>query len=75
MTYADVVTRAKRLSKTEKLALIKELADSLREEGTAPKRKSTLKSLYGAVRLKDGPGPTNEELKEDYIKHLVEKSQ
>ncbi len=76
MDYAEVVVEVKRLSQAEKIALLKVLADSL-NEGSQPKaeRKHTLKTLYGALRPADGRIPTDEEIKEEYIQHLVEKYQ
>ena len=76
MDYAEVVVEVKRLSQAEKIALLKVLADSL-NEGSQPKaeRKHTLKMLYGALRPADGRIPTDEEIKEEYIQHLVKKYQ
>ncbi len=72
--YTEVVSKVKRLSQAEKLALLRVLADSLlNQEAPKAKRKHTLKSLYGALRPKDGRVPSDDELKQDYIHYLTEK--
>jgi hypothetical protein len=73
--YTEVVSKVKRMSQAEKLALLRVLADSLNQDAPKSKRKQTLKSLYGALRPKDGHIPTDDELKQDYINYLVEKYQ
>jgi hypothetical protein len=72
MTYAQVVTQIKRMSQAEKLALMKMLANSL-AEGSAVKRKHTLKHLYGALRPKTGRVPSNKQIRKEYADYLVEK--
>lgn len=71
--YTEVVSKVKRMSQAEKLALLRVLADSLTQEAPKAKRKHTLKSLYGALRPKDGRIPTDDELKQDYVNYLAEK--
>jgi hypothetical protein len=71
--YTEVVRKVKKMSQTEKIALLKVLADSLDQETPKSKRKHTLKSLYGALRPKDGRIPTDHELKQDYTNYLAEK--
>ena len=71
--YTEVVSKVQRMTHTEKLALLRVLADSLEQEVSKTKRKHTLKSLYGALRPKDGRVPTDDELKQEYIKYLTEK--
>lgn len=71
--YTEVVSKVKRMSQAEKLALLRVLADSLSQESPKTKRKHTLKTLYGALRPKDGRIPTDEELKRDYTNYLTEK--
>ena len=71
--YTQVVRQVKKMSQTEKIALLKVLADSLDQEAPKARRKHTLKSLYGALRPKDGRVPTDDELKQDYSSYLAEK--
>ena len=71
--YTEVVSKVKRMSQAEKLALLRVLADSLNQESPKAKRKHTLKTLYVALRPKDGRIPTDEELKRDYTNYLTEK--
>ena len=71
--YSEVVSKVKRMSQAEKVALLRVLADSLNQEAPKPKRKHTLKSLYGSLRPKDGHIPGDDELKQDYGNYLAEK--
>ncbi len=71
--YTEVVRKVKKMSQTEKIALLKVLADSLDQEAPKAKRKHTLASLYGALRPKDGRVPSDDELKQDYTNYLAEK--
>ena len=73
MTYTEVLTQVKRMSQAQKLALMKALADSLSHEALKPKRKQTLKHLYGALQPKDGHIPTNKQIKKEYVNYLAEK--
>jgi len=73
MTYAQVVTQVKRMSRAEKLTLMKVLADTLVDETTITKRKRTLKHLYGALRPKSGRIPSNKQIKKEYVNYLVDK--
>jgi len=60
------------MSRAEKLALMKVLADTL-TENSAPKRRRTLKNMYGALHPKTGRLPSNKQIKKDYANFLVEK--
>lgn len=72
MTYAQVVTQVRRMSRAEKLALMKVLANTLTENSTS-KRKRTLKHLYGALRPQTGRLPSNKQIRKEYTNYLVEK--
>lgn len=61
--YTDVVSKVKRMSQAEKLALMKLIADSLSQDNLKVKRKHTLKSLYGSLRSRDGSIPSDEQIK------------
>ena len=73
MTYTQVVTQVRRMSQTEKLALMKVLADALAYESPRTKRKRTLNHLYGGLRPKTGRIPSNKQIKREYVNYLVEK--
>lgn len=73
MKYVEVIAQVKHLSQAEKIALLKMLTNSLEEETPSLRRKRTLKTLYGALRPKDGAIPTDRETKEEYIDYLVKK--
>ena len=69
MTYAELVAGVRRLSADERLALLEEIARSLREEARpAP----SAKQLRGVFRG-DAPPPTDDEVEEWYVDYLVEK--
>lgn len=71
--YTEVVSKVKRMSQAEKLALLRVLADSLTPETPKTKRKHTLKALYGVLRPRDGRIPSDDELKQNYSSYLAEK--
>ena len=71
--YTEVVSKVEQMSRAEKMALLRVLADSLNQESPKTSRKRTLKSLYGILRPKDGHIPSDDELKQDYINYLAEK--
>ena len=71
--FTEVVSKVKHMSQSEKLALLSVLADSLNQEAPKPKRKHTLKTLYGSLRPRDGHIPNDDELKQDYGNYLAEK--
>ncbi len=71
--YNEVVSKVKQMSQAEKLALLRVLADALYQEAPKARRKHTLKTLYGTLRPKDDPIPTDDELKQGYVNYLAEK--
>ena len=68
--YTELVSKVKKMSKAEKLALLRVLVDSLDQEAPKTKRKQTLKALDGSLRPKDGRIRKDEELRQDYRNYL-----
>ncbi|HLF28572.1 MAG TPA: DUF2281 domain-containing protein [Anaerolineae bacterium] len=75
MSYKEVVTQAVRLPLKERLLLLESLTRSVREELMERPRTEahTLPQLVRGMLKPNGPMPTDDELKEDYIDHLIEK--
>jgi hypothetical protein len=77
MVYREIVSEAKRLPLHEQLLLVEELLHDMRQTTkppVRPKRRRIVpfKQLRGALRP-EGPLPTDADLKEAYVEHLVEK--
>jgi hypothetical protein len=73
MTQAQLLEEIKQLSPEDKKALLDEIFQIVREE-TRPSvpRKLVVEQLRGIAKP-DGPIPSDEELKEDYVRYLEEK--
>ena len=73
MTQEELIKEIKQLPVKERIAVRDAISQSLQEE-TLPRdaRVSILDRLYGIAKP-DGPMPSDEELKEDYIRYLTEK--
>ncbi len=73
MTREEIVKEALQLPVTEREAVVEEITRSIRVEILPPEaRVSIVDRLYGIAKP-DGPMPSDEELKEDYIRYLSEK--
>jgi hypothetical protein len=73
MTKEEIVREARELPVAEREAVLEEIARSIREElQPLETRLSIVDRLYGIARP-DGPTPSDEELKEDYVRYLTEK--
>ena len=65
-----------RLPLEERMALIEYAVRSVQTELAGKpvrKKRSSLKRMVGALRVKGKPAPTDAELKKMYVDHLVEK--
>jgi hypothetical protein len=67
MLRQELIDEIKQLSVDEQLALIETLNEQVRQS-----RLESVQRLRGILGLQDNP-PTDEELKEDYIRYLEEK--
>ena len=72
MTREEIVKEARQLPVAEREAVVEELTRSIREEIQPRPRVSIVDQLYGIAKP-DDPMPSDEELKEDYIRYLTEK--
>jgi len=73
MTHEELIKEIKQLPVEERIAVIDEISQSVQEETESRgARVSIVDKLYGIAKP-DGPVPSDEELKEDYIRYLTEK--
>jgi hypothetical protein len=57
MTYTEILKNIKRLTVSEQRAIYNELQRTLRAEPEKAKRKHTLKSMYGVLRVREIADP------------------
>ncbi len=73
MTREEMVKEIVQLPVAEREAMVEEIRRSIREDlQPVETRVSIVDQLYGIAKP-DGPMPSDEELKEDYIRYLTEK--
>ena len=73
MTYEQVVAEVMRLPAQERLRLLEVIAASLQVEHPTPVPRGVPASQVEGILKPDGPMPTDEELKDDYTRYLIEK--
>ena len=73
MTYEQVVAEAMRLPAQERLRLLEMIAASLQTERPGPLPRGVPAERLRGIIKPDGPMPTDEELKDDYTRYLIEK--
>jgi len=73
MTHEELIKEIKELPLKKRLIVLDAISQSVREEVTPRKSSvSVVEELWGIAKP-DGPPPSDEELKEDYIHYLAEK--
>jgi hypothetical protein len=73
MTQEELIKEIVQLPVAEREAMVEEIRRSIREDlQPVETRVSIVDQLYGIAKP-DGPMPSDEELKEDYIRYLTEK--
>ncbi len=77
MEYREVVSAAKRLPVDEQLQLVEELLRAMRQTAGKrihPRRRRTrpFTQLRGALKP-EGPLPTDGDVEDAYVRHLIEK--
>ncbi len=77
MGYREVVSAAKRLPLDEQLQLVEELVRGMRQTAARPVSREggqvkPFSELRGALKP-EGPLPTDDEVEDEYVKHLIEK--
>jgi len=71
--HAELIQQIRELTVPDREALVEQIRQSIREEVQATEtRVSIVDRLYGIAKP-DGPMPSDEELKADYIRYLTEK--
>ena len=75
MSYREVVEEVKRWPFYEQLRLMEELARTMQRQGppTGETPAVSMLELRGALKPADGKIPTDEEIKEIIVEHLLEK--
>ena len=73
MTHEELIKEIKQLPVEERIAVMDAISQSVEEETQSrATRISVVDQLYGIAKPY-GPMPSDEELKEDYIRYLTEK--
>jgi hypothetical protein len=73
MTREEIGKEILQLPVAEREAMVEDIRRSIREDIQSPEaRVSIVDRLFGIAKP-DGPMPSDEELKEDYIRYLTEK--
>lgn len=73
MTHEELIKEVKELPINERLMVLDAISQSVREDEQSPtSRVSVVDQLWGIAKP-DGPLPSDEEMKEDYIRYLTEK--
>ncbi|MCC6299760.1 MAG: hypothetical protein IT314_10710 [Anaerolineales bacterium] len=78
MTFSQLLTEIDRLSVDERIRLMEALTRSLQVELRPTRRKkrgSSLQRVMGVLRVKGGKVPSDNELREQYVNHLIQKHQ
>ena len=77
MSYPEIVEEVKRLPFHEQLLLMEVLARALQRQTPSPGQASppvvSILDLQGILKPEDGRIPTDEELKEIIVEHLLDK--
>jgi hypothetical protein len=78
MTFAQLLTEIDRLSVEDRIRLMEALTRSL-QVGFRPARRkrrgSALQRVMGVLRVKNGKTPSDRELHDEYVNHLIQKHQ
>lgn len=73
MTYKDLISEIKQLPLNERLLLLEAITRSVRDEVAPPTRRgSSVNRVRGMIKP-TGPLPSDDELKDAYTRHLIEK--
>jgi hypothetical protein len=72
MTHEELIKEIKQLPVEERRAVRDAISRSLQDDKPLEMRVSIVDRLYGIAKP-NGPIPSDEELKEDYIRYLTEK--
>ncbi|HEX8888569.1 MAG TPA: hypothetical protein VF779_05305 [Pyrinomonadaceae bacterium] len=73
MTHEELIREIMQLPLEQRMELLETISRSVREEIQPRERRESISSRLRGIAKFDGPPPTDEEIKEDYIRYLTEK--
>ena len=73
MTREELVEEIRRLPLEQRVELLEVISRSVREEVRPREHRASIVSRLRGIAKPDGPPPTDEEVKEDYTRYLMEK--
>ena len=73
MTHEELIKEIMQLPLEQRMELLETISRSLREEMRPREQKESIVSRLRGIAKFDGPPPTDEEIKEDYTRYLMEK--
>ena len=73
MTQEELIKEINQLPVEQQVELLEAISRSVREKIQVPGEKKSLGSRLLGIARPDGPLPSDEELKEDYVRYLEEK--
>lgn len=73
MTQEELIKEINQLPLEQQAELLEAISRSVREKIQPPEDRKSIVSRLRGIAKPDGPMPSDEELKEDYIRYLEEK--
>ncbi|MDQ2974325.1 MAG: hypothetical protein M3R69_02795 [Acidobacteriota bacterium] len=73
MTHEELIKEIKLLSLEQQVELLEAISRSVREKLKPPEDRRAIVNRLRGIAKPDGPMPSDEELKEDYVRYLEEK--
>ena len=73
MTQEELIKEIKQLPVDRQREILDVITRDLREQTQPPEDRSSIVSRLRGIAKPDGPIPSDEELKEDYVRYLEEK--
>jgi hypothetical protein len=73
MTQEELIKEINQLPIEQQVELLEAISRSVREKIQPPEARKSIVSRLRGIAKPDGPMPSDEELKEDYIRYLEEK--
>jgi hypothetical protein len=73
MTHKQLIEEIRQLPIEQRKELLEVLSRSLRDEAPSPEDRVGIVERLRGIAKTDGPAPTDDDLKEDYVRYLTEK--
>lgn len=73
MTHEQLLEEIRKLPLEQRMELLEAISRSVREEMHIRERRVSAARRLRGVAKPDGPPPSDEEIKEDYTRYLIEK--